>query len=88
MPNDKPKTRKKPQIDPEIEAIRKRANKEVQEYLRRRRSAAILETIINKRLPQLTQLDKDKLYDALSHQVTPSLTFEDTSDVPAGSETG
>lgn len=50
--------------------LRKKHAAEVSEYLRTRASAALLKTIVNKRLPKLVQADREKLLDTLMLNTT------------------
>ena len=65
--------RKPRRIDPGIAAIHWEANEKVKVYRNTIRSMKIRETIVNKRLSQLTQLDREKLMDALLPMVSPPL---------------
>jgi len=79
----KPGTPKKPgriskprqfrRIDPGIAAIHAEANAKVASYRNTKRSLGILETILNKRLVQLTDDHKQQLFDVLSKICTPAL---------------
>lgn len=60
-------------MDPEIARIRRRYNEEVKEHLRRRASAKLLKTIIDKRLPRLVGADREKLLDTLMANTTRAL---------------
>ncbi|TSA40190.1 hypothetical protein D4Q85_00195 [bacterium] len=64
------------QIDPGIALIHADAAKQVAAYRSKQASAKILATILNKRLPQLTDNDKFKLRVALDVVVTPPLQME------------
>jgi hypothetical protein len=61
---------RKTKIDPEIVKLRKKHAEEVKEYKRARASAALLKTILNKRLPNLIQTDREKLLDVLMVNTT------------------
>lgn len=60
-------------IDPGIAAIHAEARAKVAEYRKLTASGRILKTILEKRLAQLTPLDKQKLFDALAGTCTPKL---------------
>ena len=60
-------------IDPGIAAIHAEARAKVAEYRKTCSSSRIFQTIIGKRLAQLTQDDKQKLFDALAGTCTPKL---------------
>ncbi len=60
-------------MDPEIVALRKAHNANVKALHTRRASAKLLATILNKRLAQMTQDDRSKLFDALAKTETPKL---------------
>ena len=60
-------------IDPGISAIHAEARAKVAEYRKTCSSSRIFQTIIGKRLAQLTQDDKQKLFDALAGTCTPKL---------------
>jgi hypothetical protein len=61
---------RKPRLDPEIVKLRKKHATEVAEYLRKRSSAALLKTIVDKRLPKLVPADREKLLDVLMANTT------------------
>ena len=63
-------------LDPGVAAIHAEAKAKVAEYRRAQASGGILKTIIDKRLAQLTDNDRQKLYDALKELVTPALPFQ------------
>ena len=60
-------------IDPGIEAIHREACAKVAAYRRVQQSHKLFNTIITKRLSQLTQSDRERLMDALSASVSPAL---------------
>lgn len=60
-------------IDPGIMAIHAEAKAKVAEYRKLTASGRILKTIVEKRLAQLTQDDRHKLFDALAGTCTPKL---------------
>lgn len=60
-------------VDPDVLAIRAEATRKVKELHKSRASAKLLKTILDKRLAQLMDNDKMKLFDALKDIVTPSL---------------
>lgn len=60
-------------LDPEVLAIRAEAVKAVAALHTRRRSAAILKTLLDKRLAQLVDDDRHALYEALGKLITPPL---------------
>jgi len=57
-------------IDPGISHLRKVHQDAVKDYKRVRVSAAIVDTIINKRLPRLVDADREKLLDLLMATTT------------------
>lgn len=61
---------RKPKVDPEIVKLRRKYAQEVSEYLKTRQSAALLKTIIEKRLPRLVGRDREKLLDVLMANTT------------------
>lgn len=61
------------EIDPEIKTLQEEHKRRVAELRNRRRSAALLKTILDKRLAQLTDEDKNKLADALRQCSTPTI---------------
>lgn len=63
-------TGRKRRIDPEILKLRKKHADEVKDYKRARASAALLKTILNKRLPCLIGADREKLLDVLMANTT------------------
>jgi len=60
-------------IDPGIAAIHEETRKRIAAYRKTQNSSKILATIINKRLEQLTEADKQKLFGTLSGVVTVTL---------------
>ena len=60
-------------IDPGIAAIHAEAAAKVKEYRKTQGSARVLKTILGKRLSQMTQEDKNKLFAALKECATPTL---------------
>ena len=60
-------------LDPGIQAIHDAAKLDVKNYRRKQASAKLLATIVTKRLPQLTQDDRNKLADALRDNTTLNL---------------
>lgn len=60
-------------IDPGVAQIRKEASERIKEYHKSQASEKLLATILDKRLPQLTTADKEKLFDHLKLLVTPKL---------------
>jgi hypothetical protein len=68
-----PSPKKPAKVDPEILKIRKKYAAEVKAYMRTRESSAILKTIIEKRVPKLCELDRQKLLDHLMTVTTPPL---------------
>jgi hypothetical protein len=66
-PTAKPAGKPKAKIDPEIAALRRKHQQEVQAYLLTRGSAGVLKNIIQKQLPRLTAGDKEKLLDHLAN---------------------
>jgi hypothetical protein len=71
--------RAKKTLDPGIAAIRERMADEVAKYRSAQASKKILKTIIEKRLPKLTPLDRQALFDELSRTETPSLIPDDSA---------
>jgi hypothetical protein len=60
-------------IDAGIAELRRLHADNVQAYQAKNASAKILATIINKRIVQLTEADRQKLLDALTPNTTPAL---------------
>ncbi|MFA6240398.1 MAG: hypothetical protein WC655_05695 [Candidatus Hydrogenedentales bacterium] len=60
-------------IDPGVAAIHAEAKAKVASYRNAKRSQGILETIITKRLVQMTEDHKQQLFDVLSKTCTPAL---------------
>lgn len=60
-------------IDPGIAELRRQHNDAVAALKDKRRSAAVLKTILDKGLAQLTNDDKNTLFDFLKQTVTPAL---------------
>jgi hypothetical protein len=67
------KTRAPRVIDPAVEAIRAKCKAEIKALAGARASNGILQTIIAKRLPQLTEEHRQVLFDELSKTCVPSL---------------
>jgi hypothetical protein len=67
------KTRAPRRIDPEAEAIRAECKAKIEALAGDRASNKILQTIIARRLPKLTQEHKLLLYDELAKTITPPL---------------
>lgn len=65
--------------------MRKKYAREVTEYMRTRASAALLKTILERRLPRLVRADREKLLDTLMTLATPPLSakFINPKPVPA-----
>ena len=66
-------------IDPGIAAIHAEAKAKVAEYRKLTASGRILKTILDKRLAQLTQDDRQKLFDALAETCTATMFPEKTT---------
>ena len=60
-------------LDPEIAALRDEHKGRVADLRVKKRSAAVLKTILEKRLPTMTMGDRQKLMDELALNVTPSI---------------
>jgi hypothetical protein len=67
------KTRKPRTIDPAVEAIRAEARDKIKSLAGSRASNRILQTIVSKRLAQLTPEHKQALYDELAKTCTQKL---------------
>lgn len=65
-----PKTK---QICPEITALRDEHKAKVADLKVKKKSAAVLKTILEKRLPTMTMGDRQKLMDELALNTTPSI---------------
>lgn len=70
----------KPKVDPEILKLRKKHQLEVKQYIDSRKSAALLKTMIDKRIPSLTNKDREKLLDHLMTVATPKLPMDQGVD--------
>ena len=68
-----PKTRAPQNRDPEITAVYARAKAEADKVRATKRSAAILNTLLTKRIGQLTDDHRQRLYEALAKICTPTL---------------
>lgn len=60
-------------IDPQVLKIRQEASQKVKDYHKSQASGRILKTILDKRIPQLTRQDQERLFDELKAIVTPAL---------------
>ena len=67
-----------PVIDPGILAIREQAKAQVKALRLARKSAAVLKSIVDKKLPALTTEDRNKLSEALKVITTPALPGTET----------
>jgi hypothetical protein len=67
------KTRTPKVISPEVEALREEYRKKIAALAGDRASAAILQTIITKRLPSLTKAHQQALFDHLAVTCQPAL---------------
>lgn len=65
--------------DPGIVKLREQHAQRVSDYRQKSASARILKTILEKRLAQLTMVDKETLFDALRLCVTPGLPIVSNS---------
>lgn len=76
------------EIDPEIKALQEEHKRRVIELRNRRRSAALLKTILDKRLAQMTDEDKNKLADTLRSCSTLPLPPTKSPAIPDCLKTG
>ena len=60
-------------IDPAIIELKRQHKENVAKFRHNKASAKLLKTILEKRLPQMTQEDKNKLADVLIPCTTPKL---------------
>lgn len=60
-------------ISPEVKALRDDYKQRLKDLKKTKRSAAVLKTIIEKRLNSLTMGDRERLTDALAPNTTPAI---------------
>ena len=73
-PAKKPRAPRK--VDPAVEAIRAEARDKIKALAGSRASNKILQTIVSKRLAQLTQVHRQALFDELAKTCTASLPIK------------